>query len=131
MKERKRDYRETWNLDLTTEPVSRNYYPVNSRIYIKDSTRQLTIMTDRSQGGSSINDGQVELMIHRRLLYDDWLGVAEALDEKGMSGEGLVTRGKYHVFLNHPKNSSRFHRMEGESMMLEPIVRYRYHKYYQ
>ena len=32
----RRDYRETWKLNQT-EPVSGNYYPVNSRIYIRVS----------------------------------------------------------------------------------------------
>jgi len=39
-------------------------------------------MPDRAQGGSSINNGEVELMIHRRLTMDDNRGVEEALDEK-------------------------------------------------
>ena len=29
----------------------------------QDSDKQLTVLTDRSQGGSSIKDGQVELMV--------------------------------------------------------------------
>jgi hypothetical protein len=45
------------------EPIAGNYYPINSRIYINDTNRQLTILTDRSVGGSSIIDGQVELMV--------------------------------------------------------------------
>jgi lysosomal alpha-mannosidase len=39
-----RDYRPTWNY-TATEPVSGNYYPVNSRIWIKDDTRQFTVLT--------------------------------------------------------------------------------------
>jgi lysosomal alpha-mannosidase len=42
--ERIRDYRPTWNYSVT-EPVSGNYYPINSRIWIKDGQRQLTILT--------------------------------------------------------------------------------------
>jgi hypothetical protein len=62
--ERKRNYRRTWNLDLT-ERQSGNYYPVTSRILIRDTARQqeVTVLNDRSQGGSSLNDGQVELMV--------------------------------------------------------------------
>jgi lysosomal alpha-mannosidase len=62
--ERKRNYRPTWNLDLT-EPESGNYYPVTSKILIRDTTRQqeVAVLNDRSQGGSSLNDGQVELMV--------------------------------------------------------------------
>merc|ERR1711962_1342697 len=56
-----------------------------------------------------------------RLLQDDFLGVGEALDEKGRGGKGLVTRGKYHVFLSSPKTANELHRKEGELMMMEPV----------
>jgi hypothetical protein len=54
-----------------TEPVSGNYYPVNSRIFLKDveSGDQLTVLTDRSQGGSSLKDGQVRKTELRKLFF--------------------------------------------------------------
>jgi lysosomal alpha-mannosidase len=42
--ERIRDYRPTWNYTVL-ENVSGNYYPINSRIWIKDQQRQFTILT--------------------------------------------------------------------------------------
>ena len=42
--QRIRDYRPTWNYTVN-EPVSGNYYPINSRIWIKDQTRQFTVLT--------------------------------------------------------------------------------------
>ena len=42
--ERIRDYRPSWNYTVL-ENVSGNYYPINSRIWIKDRQRQLTILT--------------------------------------------------------------------------------------
>ena len=45
MLKRKRDYRPTWKLNVT-EPVSGNYYPINSRMFIKDEHhQQVCIMT--------------------------------------------------------------------------------------
>lgn len=32
--------------------------------------------------------------VHRRLLWDDYLGVGEPLNETGMDGKGLIARGK-------------------------------------
>ena len=63
MLKRVKDYRPTWTLNKT-EPVSENYYPVNSRIAIStnnenDQFKQITVLTDRSQGGTSMQDGQV------------------------------------------------------------------------
>ncbi|CAF3857544.1 unnamed protein product [Rotaria sp. Silwood1] len=48
--ERIRDYRPTWNYSIV-ENVSGNYYPINSRIWIQDGTRQLTVLT-----GNNDND---------------------------------------------------------------------------
>jgi lysosomal alpha-mannosidase len=45
--ERTRDYRPTWNYTVI-EPVSGNYYPINSRIWIKDTSRQLTVLTGKN-----------------------------------------------------------------------------------
>ena len=45
--ERIRDYRPTWNYTVL-ENVSGNYYPINSRIWINDQQRQLTILTGAS-----------------------------------------------------------------------------------
>ena len=121
MQERKRNYRPTWPLD-DTEPVAENYYPVNSRMYIRDSDKQLTILTDRSLGGSSMKDGSMEIMLHRRLLRDDMRGVAEPLNEAGISGKGLIVRGKLCVTLAPPKTSAALHRELGEKLLLEPVL---------
>lgn len=62
MLKRKRNFRETWDLQVQ-EPVAGNYYPVNTKISIEDSTHRLSLLPDRAQGGSSIIDGTVELMV--------------------------------------------------------------------
>uniref|UniRef100_A0A8C8VPZ2 Alpha-mannosidase n=1 Tax=Pelusios castaneus TaxID=367368 RepID=A0A8C8VPZ2_9SAUR len=117
--ERRRDYRATWNLSQT-EPVAGNYYPVNSRIYIKNKTFQLTVLTDRSQGGSSLADGSLELMVHRRLLYDDSRGVGEPLLEPGVYGDGLVVRGRHLIFLDTVESSADRHRLQAEREFMAP-----------
>ncbi|XP_063226460.1 lysosomal alpha-mannosidase-like isoform X2 [Bacillus rossius redtenbacheri] len=95
--ERRRDARPTWQLNMS-EPVSANYYPVTSRILIRDPARnvEVAVLTDRAQGGSSLREGQMELMLHRRLLHDDAFGVGEALNETAF-GKGLVARGTHYV----------------------------------
>ncbi|XP_078541425.1 lysosomal alpha-mannosidase [Lissotriton helveticus] len=119
--ERRVDYRETWTLNQT-EPVSGNYYPVNSRIYIKNKKVQLTVLTDRSQGGTSITNGSLELMVHRRLLYDDARGVGEPLLEPGEYKDGLVVRGKHILFLDTVESSADHHRPEAQQEYMAPQI---------
>lgn len=81
---------------------------INLGIYVEDNEKELSVLVDRPVGGSSLIDGQIELMLHRftttlslfggrvgalvnttnhlsilcrRLLCDDGKGVAEALNE--------------------------------------------------
>lgn len=63
MLRRQRDHRDTWNLTLL-ENVSGNYYPVTAKIAIEDDARRFAILTDRAQGGSSLADGSIELMVN-------------------------------------------------------------------
>ncbi|ERE78954.1 lysosomal alpha-mannosidase [Cricetulus griseus] len=115
---RRHDYRPTWKLNQT-EPVAGNYYPVNTRIYISDGHMQLTVVTDRSQGGSSLKDGSLELMVHRRLLADDGRGVEEALIE---SGAASTVRGRHFVLLSSVSDAAARHRLLAEEVVLAPQV---------
>src|SRR4051794_17332593 len=92
MQQRILNYRPTWNLNCTL-PNSCDYYPITSTAYIKDANLQLTydtqsscltsnsLLADRAEGCSSLSDGQLELMLHRRLLADDHQGVGEPLND--------------------------------------------------
>ena len=54
---------------------------------------QMVVMNSRSQGGSVIQDGRIELMQNRRLNKDDWRGMGDPLDEVDSNGNGI--RGTY------------------------------------
>ena len=41
---------------------------INLGLYMQDNSSEFSILVDRSVGGSSIVDGQLELMLHRSLL---------------------------------------------------------------
>ena len=56
--ERKRDYRPSWNYTVY-ESVGGNYYPVASRIWIKDNQTQMTILTGtKNETFLSLNSSQ-------------------------------------------------------------------------
>lgn len=76
-------------------------------IYIDNGTDRLALITDRAQGGSSLKDGELEVMIHRRLLHDDAFGVGEAINEQAF-GTGLVARGSHWVLVGKPQKKNPF-----------------------
>jgi lysosomal alpha-mannosidase len=64
MLKRTRNYRPTFDY-TNEEPIAGNYHPITSRIVLKDEEQglELAILNDRAQGGASLEDGQVEIMV--------------------------------------------------------------------
>ncbi|XP_044269447.1 lysosomal alpha-mannosidase-like isoform X2 [Tribolium madens] len=95
-----------YEYDSTLEPIGSNYYPVTSKIVIRDETKKLevAVLNDRAQGGSSLNNGDIELMLHRRLLADDNKGVGESLDDEEF-GQGVVARGQLYLVIGSTDNN--------------------------
>lgn len=59
---RVRNERDTWKIDLI-EKVAGNYYPINTKIAIEDNVNRFSVLVDRAQGGGSLTDGAIELMV--------------------------------------------------------------------
>ncbi|XP_070378956.1 lysosomal alpha-mannosidase-like isoform X2 [Dermacentor albipictus] len=118
---RTRNAHRPWTKTIV-EPTTYNYYPVVSWIYLKNETHdlQLTVFPDRPQGGSSLHEGELELMLHRRLQYDDSFGVEEPLNEIGVDKRGLVARGTHRVFLGSIEDSERMLRSMANRLVLSP-----------
>ncbi|KAK7262969.1 hypothetical protein RJT34_30552 [Clitoria ternatea] len=117
---RVRDHRDDWPLQVT-QPVAGNYYPLNLGIYTKDKISELSVLVDRATGGASIKDGEVELMLHRRILHDDGRGVGEPLDEvvcvnNNKTCEGLTVRGNYYIGIHKLGAGSRWRRTTGQEI---------------
>ncbi|GAB5356636.1 hypothetical protein AAMO2058_000306400 [Amorphochlora amoebiformis] len=118
-----------------SEPVAGNYYPVNAMIAIEDPSlnAELVVITDAALGGTSLAPGEIELMVHRRVLEDDNRGVQEPLNETmcgcndinappGKMGEfghlgdggcectGLTIRGRHWVVLDTIENANLLRR---------------------
>ncbi|XP_052825399.1 lysosomal alpha-mannosidase [Octopus bimaculoides] len=120
---RKINHRDTWDFS-NSEPVAGNYYPITSRAYIRATNEdlQFTVLTDRSQGGGSIHNGSVEIMLHRRTTKDDRLGVGEPLNETSDGLMGLIVRGKHWLLFDGVEESTHFHRQEALDIYKEPIL---------
>nr|CAH0110923.1 unnamed protein product [Daphnia galeata] len=119
---RELDARESYTY-TPTEPVSGNYYPINSHLFIRDplGEQQATVLVDRSQGGSSLIGGLIELMVHRRLLHDDSFGVDEPLDETAFQ-QGLVVRGSHYLILSDGPSSARRYRPLAQQLYKQPQI---------
>ncbi|CAH0546121.1 unnamed protein product [Brassicogethes aeneus] len=122
--------RPDYTYNHTYEPIASNYYPVTSRILIRDEAKNLevAILNDRSQGGSSLNQGEIELMVHRRLFHDDNKGVNENLNETEF-GQGVVVRGSHLLTLGpitttnkNQKNAETKEKIRELKKLLSPIV---------
>lgn len=67
------NYRPSFQLKDNVENVSGNYYPITSRITLTDNTTRFSMLNDRSQGGSSLQSGEIELMVFLKLCFKQLL----------------------------------------------------------
>uniref|UniRef100_A0A182IYJ7 Alpha-mannosidase n=1 Tax=Anopheles atroparvus TaxID=41427 RepID=A0A182IYJ7_ANOAO len=59
--------------------VEGNYFPITSGAFIQDERMRLTLLTTHAQGAASLEPGQLEVMLDRRTLYDDYRGMGEGV----------------------------------------------------
>merc|ERR1712000_398489 len=88
---------------------------------------ELDVLVDHSMGGSSLNDGQIELMVYRRVLEDDSRGVGEPLNET-MCGctachcSGLAVRGTQYFVLDKTEDAHALRRALSEQLNFHPVL---------
>ncbi|CAN1243888.1 Alpha-mannosidase At3g26720 [Linum perenne] len=119
-----RDQRTDWELEVN-QPVAGNYYPINLGIYVQDDSTELSVLVDRSVGGSSLVDGQIELMLHRRMIHDDVRGVGEVLNETVCvlnECEGLTVIGKIFLKVDNLGEGAKWRRTVGQELYSPVLV---------
>ena len=91
MQKRQKDQKDNYQISATSS-VGRNYYPMTSNMYIEDpaSTQRLSVITDRAQGATAYNPGEIEVMIHRVTPSDDLQGLGEPLQEKDPETKEMI-----------------------------------------
>jgi len=80
------------------DPIASRYFPVTSRTYLEfdgsPEPQYFTLHTSRAAGVISFKDTQIDIMLHRRTLKDDWKGLSQPMDDKssvsGILQVGLV-----------------------------------------
>ncbi|XP_022250816.1 alpha-mannosidase 2-like [Limulus polyphemus] len=64
-------------------PLEANFYPISTATYIEDSRVRLSLLTSSAHGCTSSQNGWLEIVLDRRLGYDDNRGLGEGvLDNK-------------------------------------------------
>uniref|UniRef100_A0A6B2E8D7 Alpha-mannosidase n=1 Tax=Phlebotomus kandelakii TaxID=1109342 RepID=A0A6B2E8D7_9DIPT len=59
--------------------IEGNYFPITTAAFIQDDRLRLTLLTNHAQGSASLEPGQLEVMLDRRTLYDDYRGMGEGV----------------------------------------------------
>jgi hypothetical protein len=115
MQTRKLNFRPSWDLKVKDGGlnITANYYPVQTAVAIVDevTNMRMVVMNDRSQGGSVIKDGRIELMYNRRINKDDERGVEEALNEVDANGNGISVPATYYVQLFNQRKKHSLQRI--------------------
>lgn len=59
--------------------IESNMYPITSMVYMQDRRNRLTFITDHAQGVTALQEGQILVMLDRRVLFNDGRGTHEGL----------------------------------------------------
>lgn len=71
-----RDFDDSWE-----HVEASNYRPIISVVSIRDERAHLAVISAQAHGVASLNQGELEVMLQRRLMQDDNLGMEEAMNE--------------------------------------------------
>lgn len=84
-----------------TDNIAANFFPIQSAIAVRDkhSSKQVTIMTDRTEAGSAgLRGGRnIELMQNRRINGYDAYGVPQSLDDRDQFSNGIEIKATYYM----------------------------------
>lgn len=80
--------------------VESNMYPITSMAYIQDRRSRVTVITDHAQGVTALQEGQLIIMLDRRVLFNDGRGTNEGL------ADSSITYHRHYILLENFMQSS-------------------------
>ncbi|XP_053560133.1 epididymis-specific alpha-mannosidase [Bombina bombina] len=104
----------------TSNTVARNYYPMVRTAYIEDNSTRLVFLTERSHGISSLENGQVEIMLHRRL----WNNLEWDLNYNLTLNDTSVVRPTIWLILGSKELTGSLYQRFGMALEHKPLVIY-------
>ncbi|XP_041728237.2 epididymis-specific alpha-mannosidase-like, partial [Coregonus clupeaformis] len=98
--------------------VARNYYPMVRTAYIEDDSSRLFLLSERAHGASSQREGELEVMLHRRLWNNqEWnLGYNLTLNDSS------VVRPVLWMTLSSLTANSSLYQREAIELQHRPVV---------
>ncbi|EFB27707.1 hypothetical protein PANDA_022097 [Ailuropoda melanoleuca] len=104
--------------DHASNSIARNYYPMVQSAFIEDSRSQLVLLSQQAHGVSSQGNGQVEVMLHRRLWNNfDW-----ALDYDLTLNDTSVVHPVLWLLLGPRPLTLRLRQRSGLALQHRPVV---------
>ncbi|XP_041966590.1 LOW QUALITY PROTEIN: alpha-mannosidase 2x [Alosa sapidissima] len=96
-------------------PLQANFYPMPTMAYIQDSQHRLTLHTAQALGVTSLDSGQLEVILDRRLMQDDNRGLGQGLKDNKR------TLNRFRLLLERRPGSSR-QVMDSEPLSFPSII---------
>ncbi|KAF4791618.1 Epididymis-specific alpha-mannosidase [Turdus rufiventris] len=98
--------------------VARNYYPMVQTAYIEDDNTRLMLLAERAHGVSSQGNGQVEVMLHRRI----WNNLQWNLNNNLTLNDSSVVRPVIWLILGTKAVTNTLYRTSGLALEHRPVV---------
>uniref|UniRef100_A0A452VDV8 Alpha-mannosidase n=1 Tax=Ursus maritimus TaxID=29073 RepID=A0A452VDV8_URSMA len=104
--------------EYASNSIARNYYPMVQSAFIEDSQSRLVVLSQQAHGISSQGNGQVEIMLHRRLWNNfDW-----ALDYDLTLNDTSVVHPVLWLLLGPRPLTARLRQRSGLALQHRPVV---------
>ncbi|KAL3873992.1 hypothetical protein ACJMK2_037065 [Sinanodonta woodiana] len=75
--------------------IETNYYPMTSMVVLEDQYKRLTLHSGQPHGTSSLEQGWVEVMLDRQLVYDDERGLGEGIFDNKLTMSKFILQIEY------------------------------------
>ncbi|NXN06479.1 MA2A1 mannosidase, partial [Indicator maculatus] len=114
-------------LTMSKLPVQANIYPMTTMAYIQDVGIRLTLHSAQSLGVASMKNGQLEVIMDRRLMQDDNRGLGQGVQDNKITANlfRLLLERRHGTDVNEEKTSVSFPSLLGHmtsSFLNYPLI---------